>query len=73
MECGATPQKIIDLIASALVKDSDGNVSINLQPSLASCEDLTPFIDCDNNHIPSDALLGNAISEDDCGNPSYQC
>ena len=69
MECGATPQKIIDLIASALVKDSDGNISINLQPTLTSCEDLTPFINCDNNHIPSDALLGNAISDDDCGNP----
>ena len=68
-ECGQLPKSVVDALASALVKDADGNVSINLFPTFYGCDELTPFIDCDNNHVPSDALLGNAIGEDDCGNP----
>lgn len=68
-ECGQPPRSVIEALASALVKDADGNVSINGEVSMTSCDELTPFIDCDNNHIPPESLLLNAIGEDDCGIP----
>ena len=68
-ECGQLPKSIIDALAAALVKDADGNVSINMYPSMLGCDDLMSFIDCDNNHLPAEDLLTNAISTDDCGNP----
>lgn len=68
-ECGQLPRNVLEALASALVKDADGNVSINGELSLLSCDELTPYIDCDNNHIPPENLLTNAIGEDNCGNP----
>jgi len=66
MECGQV-QTILEAIASALVKDAEGNVSVNLDAAQTACEDLIPFIDCNNNHLPPLALLLNAIGEDACG------
>jgi len=68
-ECGQLPKSVVDALAAALVKDADGNVSINLHPTYYGCDELTPFIDCNNNHVSSDSLLNNAITTDDCGNP----
>jgi len=71
-ECGQLSKSLLDALASALVKDADGNVSINLETFQANCADVEPFIDCDNNHIPSDAQILNAIGEDDCGRPTLK-
>jgi len=42
-ECGQLPKSVVDALASALVKDADGNVSLNLQLSQVDCENLEPF------------------------------
>ena len=36
---------------------------------MLGCDDLMSFIDCDNNHLPAEDLITNAIGTDDCGNP----
>lgn len=72
MECGQTPQRLIDIIASALVKDAGGNVSLNLGLLQQECETLEPFIDCDNNHIPAESLIQLISGEDDCGLPNLK-
>jgi len=68
-ECGQLPKSLLDALASALVKDANGNVSINGELSILPCDELTPYIDCNNNHIPAEAHLLNAVGEDSCGNP----
>ena len=68
-ECGQLPKSVVDALASALVKDADGNVSLNLQLSQVDCESLEPFIDCNNNHIDSGSLLTEVVGVDDCSLP----
>jgi hypothetical protein len=67
-ECGQV-QTLLEALASALVKDAEGNVSLNLGITQHTCDDLEPYIDCENNHIPSDKQILSAIGEDECGLP----
>ena len=69
MECGQNPQTIWQALASALVKDSDGKVYLNLALLQSDCSALSPFIDCNNNHIDPDSLLKQAVGVDDCLQP----
>lgn len=71
MECGQV-QNLLDLLASAIVKDSDGNASLNIELLMAQCSDLDPYITCSNNHIPPESHLTNIIGEDDCGRPTIR-
>jgi hypothetical protein len=65
MECGQT-QTLINAIASCLYKDSSGNVYLNVLSAHINCDDLIPLISCDNNHLPADIQLLNAIIDDSC-------
>ncbi len=68
MECGEFPGSLAERIASALV----GEGVLNIEMEQAPCGELTPFIDCTNNHIPAEAQIANIVSEDDCGNTSLR-
>ena len=68
MECGQNPQSIWQALASALVKDGDGKVYLNLALLQSDCSAITPLIDCNNNHVESESHLGNVFGTDSCGN-----
>ena len=58
------------MLASVIMVDpATGYVGLNvtvIKPSEAcGCE---PFVTCDNNHLPADALLRNIFVDDGCGN-----
>ena len=69
MECGQNPQSIWQALASALVKDGDGKVYLNLALLQSDCSAITPLIDCNNNHIDPGSLLTQAVGVDDCSLP----
>ena len=68
MECGQIPQTISQWLASALVKDGQGNVYLNLDLIQGDCSQVEPYIDCNNNHVESESHLGNVFGTDSCGN-----
>lgn len=71
MECGQL-QSLMSAIASAIVKDADGNVSLNLELLQSECSALEPYIDCNNNHVSADTLIQLIVGEDDCGLPNLK-
>ena len=71
-ECGQLPKSVVDALASALVKDADGNVTINFELFQTNCSELSAFIDCNNNHLSPDTLLDSAIGSDACGIPTIK-
>ena len=45
-ECGQIPEKLTEALATALVGDG----VLNVEMVQAPCDELVPFITCDNNH-----------------------
>jgi hypothetical protein len=69
MECSGKIQTLLEVLASVLVKDSSGKIHLNLELLQSDCSELSQFINCENNHIPSEDQVKQIASEDSCGNP----
>jgi len=66
-DCGFEKQSLVQMLANCLIVH-EGHVYLNLIPRADYCDDITSFIDCDNNHIdPEDLITGNAFALDECG------
>ncbi len=66
--CGVLPESFIQLLARCIVL-YDGHYYLNLAYVSNSCDDLTAFWTCSNNHIePERALADNVFALDECGN-----
>lgn len=69
-DCQILPASFMELLARALMVDSEGNVlGINMiiDTDERDC-DCVPFINCDNNHLTPEQVLVNAFDVDACGN-----
>lgn len=65
--CGMQDLDLWQLLAGALVVDSEGNVRVRAIIHLEECTALDPLIDCDNKDQDPKELLKQAFSLDDCG------
>lgn len=67
-DCGIMPASFMELLASTLRTDGNGNVFINTTFTAASYCGCTSYVDCDNNHLTPEQILANAFGLDGCGN-----
>ena len=65
--CGELQQKFLELLAQAVVEYND-HYYLNIIYTSANCDTLTPFINCNNNHVTPDEVLANLFALDECGN-----
>lgn len=66
-ECNIAELDFWQLLAGALVKDSEGNVRIRSIIHLEECTVLDPLVDCNTKDQDPKDLLKQAFSLDDCG------
>ena len=66
--CGTLPLSFMQMLASCLVVDANGNTYLNMIPTDGECEDYTPLVDCTNADKDMETMLvDNAFGTDDCG------
>jgi hypothetical protein len=66
--CGTPPLSFMQMLASCLVVDANGNTYLNLIPTEGDCEDFDPLVDCSNADKDMETMLvDNAFGTDDCG------
>jgi len=67
--CNILPKEFLQLLASAVMVDGNtGYAGLNV--TLISPDrycDCDPFVTCDNNHLPPEAILRNIFVLDGCG------
>lgn len=66
--CAIMPPTLLEALASCLVKDSDGNVFLNVICYSGDCNDFTPPFDCDDAPDLEAFVLKNSFGLDVCGN-----
>ena len=66
--CGTLPLSFIQMLASCLVKDAQGNTYVNMIPTVGDCEDYEPLVNCTNADKDMETMLvDNAFGTDSCG------
>jgi len=65
--CQILPADFVQLLASAVRVDAFGNAFLNFVVVDTTACECDPFMDCDKNHLPPDAVLRNLFTTDACG------
>lgn len=64
--CGYNDLDFFQLLAGALIKDSNGNVRLRAVLNQEACTDVTPLLDCTTKDQDPLELLKQMFSIDDC-------
>lgn len=71
--CGLPPASLLEMLASTLVQDSEGNIFFNIVCYEASCQGLTPAVSCGDPISDIEAwIVANGFTTDACGNPAIK-
>lgn len=72
-ECGVMPATLLEVIASTIMEDADGNTFFNKICYNADCADLVPAIKCADNISDLEAIIvAKGFGVDSCGNPAWK-
>jgi len=72
-ECKVMPATLLEMLASTLMKDAQGNIFFNQICYEIDCADMTPAITCGENISDLEAyIVTNGFGVDSCGNPAIK-
>jgi hypothetical protein len=72
-ECGQMPVSFLEMLASTLKKDEEGNTFFNVICYEVDCADMDPILECGEpiNNLEA-YIVKNGFGVDTCGNPAIK-